>query len=140
MIRVILTLFSLFSLVLSNEFELKIIKEILSNLEFKKKIIIYSSDQELSNSLKQNYHTTTNCSNANLLIIRYQDDIPKNCKIKDKSIFALDYELLYKTKNAFGAFFWKKGRANIVIIEPRIKKLHIKTTSSLDDYLEEKVW
>jgi rod shape-determining protein MreB len=29
---------------------------------------------------------------------------------------------------------------DIVINEPRIKRLHIRTTSSLSDYLEEKVW
>ena len=55
-------------------------------------------------------------------------------------IFALNYNILYDFNNAFGAFFWKKGRANIVIIEPRAKKLNILISKELEEYTEERVW
>jgi hypothetical protein len=36
--------------------------------------------------------------------------------------------------------FWKKGRPNIVIIEPRIKEQNISISKKLDIYKEEKIW
>jgi hypothetical protein len=52
----------------------------------------------------------------------------------------LDYYLLDKIPQSFGAFFWKKGRPNIVFIKPRLKQQSLELSSELKPYIEEQVW
>jgi len=59
---------------------------------------------------------------------------------KKPKVFVLDYNLLSKIPESFGAFFFKKGRANIVLLAPVLKKQNIKVSKALDEYVEEKIW
>ena len=131
--RVIIYLLISISL-FANDFG-NIIKSILYNLDFNQSIVIYTSNNSLFNYLSNNgFKTINNCKKANLIIIKYKSDIPKICH--DKYIFGLRYDLLDELPNTFGVFFWKKGRANIVIIEPRVKQFNIKVSDKLKIYLE----
>jgi len=117
-----------------------LIEKILGELSIKKEIKIWSDNKEILSEIKNhnNYKTVQNCENATIIILENRDKLIKVCS--NKHIFVLNYQLLSDLPQSFGALFWKKGRPNIVIIEPRIKAQSIKAKESLDPYLEEKVW
>lgn len=118
----------------------KILHSILSQTNIKQNLIIWSDESTILNGLGKEYNTTNNCNNATLLIITEKEDVPQECLQKQAYIFVLDYKLLSEIPQSFGALFWKKGRANIVILEPRIKTQHIAVSEKLKPYLENKVW
>lgn len=78
------------------------------------------------------------CKNAEVLILSSETNIPKYCI--SKPILVLDYALLAKHKNAVSAFFWQKGRPNIVFIEKRLQHFSISLPPSYEKYVEEEIW
>ncbi|MEA3523567.1 MAG: hypothetical protein U9R50_11425 [Campylobacterota bacterium] len=138
---VILSLLSaLFLSASSINHQAKILEKIVSEISLKEQITIWSDDKDIllqfENSKK--FKTTQYCQNASLIILKNQNNLQKICD--DAHIFVLNYKLLSDIPKSFGALFWKKGRPNIVLLEPRIKTQNIKITQNLEPYLEEKVW
>jgi len=117
-----------------------ILEKVISELSVKQEIKIWSDNKKILDELKSNnnYKTVKNCKNATIIILEEKNKLPKTCS--NKHIFVLSYQLLSEIPQSFGALFWKKGRPNIVILKPRIKAQHIIANSSLNPYLEEKVW
>ena len=117
-----------------------ILEKVIGELSIKQEIKIWSDNKEVLAELKKHnkYKTVQNCKDASIIILEDKNKLPKICS--NKHIFALKYQLLSEIPQSFGALFWKKGRPNIVILEPRIKAQHIIANSSLNPYLEEKVW
>ncbi len=124
----------------SNHLKVKILDGIFSEISINKPIKIWSDDVKLLTEFKRSskFKTTTKCSEANIIVIQRKKNLSRRCR--RKHIFVLSYDLLSEINNSFGALFWKKGRPNIVILQPRIKKAHIGITKNLDPYLEEKIW
>lgn len=118
----------------------QILEKILLGLNQNQIIRVWSDNKDLSSYLNKNKHfiVVNQCEASDILIIQNQPNIPKECK--DKKIFVLNYDLLSKIPNSFGALFWKKGRPNIVLLEPRIKKSNLKISKELQPYLEERIW
>ncbi|MFA5454792.1 MAG: hypothetical protein WC272_05685 [Sulfurimonas sp.] len=119
----------------------QIIEKILSNVSMNEVITIWSDNKELIAEFKKNSNliTTVNCEKATIIVIENKENLHGDA-CKNKPIFVLNYNLLKDIPNSFGAFFWKKGRPNIVIIEPRIESQNIKVSKELNAYIEEKVW
>lgn len=121
--------------------EKQIIKKILYAVVPGKKIInVYFQGSNIPKSIKTNkiIHIVKDYKEADVIIVEQ-----KNCKQNKyfhKPIIVLDYNLLNKCPNAIGAYFWQKGRPNIVMIEPRIKKESIKLPDEFKIYLESRVW
>jgi len=89
--------------------------------------------------LKRNNYIIVKDANQSDIIILNSASSLKN-STKKENIFVLKYNLLNRFPQSFGAFFWKKGRPNIVFIKPRVKRLHLKLSNDLKEYEEEKVW
>ncbi len=117
-----------------------IIEKILGECSITQEVKIWSDNQEILLEVKEhnNYKVVQSCEDATIIILENKDNLKKACS--NKHIFVLKYELLSDIPQSFGALFWKKGRPNIVIIEPRIKKQSIKTSKNLEPYLEKKIW
>lgn len=77
----------------------------------------------------------TDCSNADLVILSSTKEIPKECK--DKILFGTRYSHLKNTQ-VIGAFFWQKGRPNILFYKKRLDEKNIKLNSSFDKYIEKR--
>ncbi|QFR48579.1 hypothetical protein FJR48_02085 [Sulfurimonas lithotrophica] len=124
----------------ADNIRIKILERIIGKLSLNEQTRVWSDNKNILNTLSQNssLKTTPNCIYANIIILQNQNKLPKECS--SKAIFVLDYKLLSQIPQSFGAFFWKKGRPNIVILKPRIQKQSIKISSGLKSYLEEKVW
>lgn len=120
--------------------QVKILEKVISEISINKQMKIWSDDRGIITELKKSnkFITTTNCQDATCIILKNKNSLSKVCS--NIHIFVLNYQLLSEIPQSFGALFWKKGRPNIVIIEPRIKAQNIKVTKSLKPYLEKKVW
>ena len=124
----------------SNHIETQILEKVLSKISINKEIRIYSDNKRILSELKDHasFITTESYKDATLLILENESVPKKACMLK--AVFVLKYDLLTAIPQSFGALFWKKGRPNIVIIEPRIESQNIIITKDLEPYLEEKIW
>ena len=116
----------------------KIIMNIMENIDIHNQKIIYCDDKELLHDLSKRYKTSSDCKSSNLIILSKKGALLQECE--NKNIFVLNYNLLYKLPQSFGAFFFKKGRANIILLEPRLKELKIKPSKQLEPYIEDQLW
>jgi len=128
---------SLFADTTSEEAVLRYIFTHINSNSFHK---IWSDDPSLNNEFKadKNYTVVKDAKDADIVILRHSEslkNIPHN-----KKIFVLKYSMLSKIPQSFGAFFWQKGRPNIVFLRPRIKKEKLKLSSELQKYEEERIW
>ena len=118
----------------------KILEKIILEISIEDVVKVWSDNNDILNGLRRQgrLETTIKCEEANIIILDEQKNLTQQCN--SKHIFVLHYDLLLKIDTSFGALFWKKGRPNIVIIEPKIKAQSISITKKLEPYLEEKVW
>ncbi len=119
----------------------QILEKIILNIYINETVTIWSDNKELLAEFKKSAHivTTDSCAKATIIILENKEKIHDDA-CKNKPIFVLEYNLLKEVPESFGAFFWKKGRPNIVIIEPRIASQNISVSKELKVYVEEKVW
>ncbi|MEA3370477.1 MAG: hypothetical protein U9Q40_03990 [Campylobacterota bacterium] len=80
-----------------------------------------------------NLNIVTKCEEADLVILSTTKDIPQECS--KKILFGTRYSHL-KNSNVLGAFFWQKGRPNILFYQERLKREKIKLSPSFDKYIE----
>lgn len=141
---IILTLLLAFSLFASDNKDViraQIIEKIISNISINEVITVWSDNKELIAEFRKssNLITTDDCDKANIVVVEDAKNIEdEDCK--NKPIFVLNYNLLKDLPESFGAFFWKKGRPNIVIIKPRTLSHGIIVNRELEAYVEEKIW
>jgi len=81
-----------------------------------------------------NLKIVTECKDADIIILSTTRDIPKECN--KKLLFGSRYSHL-KNPNVIGAFFWQKGRPNILFYQKRLNTHNIKLDSSFNRYIEE---
>ncbi len=137
--RNIILIFILFTVLLnaSNDVSTKIVATLLEQLAGNK-YTVWLDTQTKKNVItinEKHLHTRKHCKDASILLLYSNTSIDNKCK--NKIIFVLDYALLHKYRNAVGAFYWKKGRPNIVFIRPRLEKHKIKLNKSYDKYIED---
>ena len=120
----------------------QILEKIFANININKTIAIWTDNAELLAEFKKSSYliVTDDCAVATLIVIETKTSIEDDEECRNKPIFVLNYELLKNIPESFGAFFWKKGRPNIVIVEPRVQTQSIRVSSELNAYKEEKVW
>lgn len=120
----------------------QILEKIFANIHINKTITIWTDSTELLEEFKKSSYliVTDDCAVATLIVVKEKKNIEADEDCRGKPIFVLNYEMLKDIPESFGAFFWKKGRPNIVIVEPRTQLQNIRVSSELDAYKEEKVW
>ncbi len=140
LILLILSVSILFASSKSDHLRIQILETIITQISIDKDKVIWSDNKDILNQLDNHnkIKTTHSCEYATIIILQNKNNLPKECE--NKYIFTLDYKLLSDTKQSFGALFWKKGRPNIVILEPRINKQNIKVSKDLEPYLEDRLW
>jgi len=142
--RLIIALLLVFPLFASDNKDVtraQIIEKIISNISINEVITVWSDNKELVAEFRKssNIITTDDCDKANIVVVEDAKNIEdEDCK--NKPIFVLSYSLLKDLPESFGAFFWKKGRPNIVIIKPRTISQGITVHKELEAYIEEKIW
>jgi len=131
---IILLLIVTTALFSSENYELKLYQNILPTLFQKESLHIYMQDIEQINLFKHStiLKTVDKCSDADLIIGKNFDDLSPECQ--DKPIFTTSYRSFRDTKNAFGAFYWRKGRPQIQFKLKVIQKYHLYLPPNLSRY------
>ncbi|ADN08974.1 hypothetical protein [Sulfurimonas autotrophica] len=99
----------------------------------KPKVYIYKHCKSLE-KYPGNIKLVSNCKDADIVIVTTLKDIPKVCY--GKNMFGTKYSHL-KNPNVLGAFFWQKGRPNILFYKYRLDQNHIKLDKSFNKYIEQ---
>jgi len=94
---------------------------------FERKIITHSDKMTL----------TQQCEQADFLLLESDQKIPKPCQ--NSMIFFTQYKAFKRHPNGVGAFFWQKGRVNILFLQERLKKFNIKLPLEWDHYIEKRL-
>jgi hypothetical protein len=118
----------------SSEIEVKIYEKIISNFDVSSRIKVFSNDKNIIKDIKlySKKLEIVNKNDAKVYILSHKiDKIPKN-----KIVIVTNYELLKEIKNSIGAFYWKKGRPNILFIKDRLQRKHLKMSSGYNQYIE----
>jgi len=111
-----------------------IFNTIVSSVTHKKSASVYLyKNIESVSQYPDKLQIVQDCSSADLVLLSTVKNIPKDCD--SKVLFGTRYSHL-KNKNVIGAFFWQKGRPNILFYKKRLKKYHIKLDKSFDKYIE----
>ena len=111
-----------------------IFNTIVSSITHKKNAAVYLYyDIESVSRYPDKLQVVKDCSIADVVLLSSIKDIPKECE--SEILFGTRYSHL-KNKNVIGAFFWQKGRPNILFYRDRLAKHHIKLDKSFDKYIE----
>jgi hypothetical protein len=120
------------------DLKVQILSTIFDNITIRKEKIFFSDDKEVAKLLAKKYKVSKTPQKATILILKDTDE--QGLLRKNQKIFVLDYNLLKKIPQSFGAFFFKKGRANIVLLAPVLHEQNIVISTKLENYVEEKIW
>lgn len=65
----------------------------------------------------------------------------KISKLIDKKgvIFTTDIDLFYNDERVIGAFYWQKGRPNLIFLRERLEAYELPISSELQDYIEDEL-
>ena len=74
------------------------------------------------------------CEEADIVILSTMKRFPAECK--KKLLFTTHYRTFSQNPEIIGAFFWQKGRPNIIFHRESLEKHHILLDSSYDKYME----
>ena len=134
----IINLFLLFNILLyANDYTLQLYENILTPLFKDNPIVVYTdkqSTQILHKSKK--FKVVSYCAQDTELLLGANFEIlEKACQ--NKPLFATSRRAYRSNKNAFGAFYWTKGRPQIHFKPEILQKFHIKLTNDLERFKDE---
>ena len=116
------------------QIESSIFKEVIGGMikADRPKVFIYKENNSLQ-KYSDGLELVHSCSDADVVVVSTLKNLPDVCF--DKIIFGTKYSHLKDTR-VIGAFFWQKGRPNILFYKDRLEKNNIKLDSSFDKYIE----
>jgi hypothetical protein len=114
---------------------LNIYHEIFSSLFGEKMISVYTKDKELRHVFQYSKKIilSDNVANATIVLVSSKANlITLKKEILENNanpiMFTTNYRLLQESNNIVGAFYWKKGRSQLLFIKPRLDKYNIHLT------------
>jgi len=75
-----------------------------------------------------------NCEEADIIILHTIDNLSSKCV--DKLVFTDYYKTYVNNEGIVGAFFWQKGRPNIVFRQAVLRDKEITLSASFNKYIE----
>ena len=114
--------------------EIKIVSEIIYSLIDKNypKVCLYNfPGYEEREYKKFSNLKITNCKKADILLIK---GLQKKTSF-NKPALALDYLSFKNCENCIGAFYWRKGRPQIILIKENLNLFDIKVKEKLKNYV-----
>ena len=111
---------------------LNIYHEIFSSLLGEKSVSVYTKDKELRHAFQSSEKIvlSDNVTNATIVVVSSKAELialKKEFLVNNAKpmMFTTDYRLLQESNNIVGAFYWKKGRSQLLFIKPRLDKYNI---------------
>jgi len=113
--------------------EKSIYEKIFSALVTTEKPLIYSDESILSLGLRPADFTQVNeCHEAEIVVMTHSS-VPEYCR--SKIVFGTRYRHL-EVDYILGAFFWQKGRPNLLFLQEKLDEHNIVLRDSLEEYVE----
>lgn len=135
--KLILSIILILSPLFSNEIKTasKIMDKISTLLIKKENIFIMTNDLRNQKIIlySKKMKKTSSCNNVDM-IITHSKNVPK-CD-KNVLVFATNYLAFKALPDAIGAFFYQKGRPNIIFREENLKKHNIVLPNEFNKYIE----
>ena len=111
---------------------LNIYHEIFSSLVGEKRISVYTKNKELRHAFQSSKKIvlSDNVENSTIVVVSSKSELIalKKDFLENNAnpiMFTTDYRLLQESNNIVGAFYWKKGRSQLLFIKPRLDKYNI---------------
>lgn len=134
-LKILLLSFLLITQVFADDIEIEknIYEKIFSALVTTEKPLIYSDESILSLGLKPaDFTQVSKCEEAEIVVMTHSS-IPKHCRTK--IVFGTRYRHL-EVDYILGAFFWQKGRPNLLFRQEKLDEHNIVLIDSLAEYVE----
>lgn len=132
MIRLFLLLSLALFAVASDKTERQIVEKVITALTDISPVPVISPDGKF-NELIDKSKLLTRTTHP---IIQLSDDTCGNPKLP---LFTMKYRLFKRCDNAVAAFFWMKGRPNIIYLKPRLESFHLEVDPLMESYIEEEL-
>ncbi len=134
---------------LEKESTLKIYNQIFSSLVSKPVISVYTNDKEYKDVFSQSdkIRLVDEASVADIVLITNRPTLFNIIKERqwmeqsdDKPIlFVTDYRLLKYSLDIVGAFYWRKGRSQLLFIKDRLNQYHISLPQEYHAFMVDKL-
>ena len=133
----LLSILIISSLLSSNveKLETQILSSIAHSLVHKKSVNMCIDDKKFKNIKKYAKNIKlVSCAKADIVFTSKDSDMKRKCKTS--LIFPTSYYLYKHSPMMVGAFFWQKGRPNIIFREKQLEHLNIKLPKNFEKYIE----
>jgi len=107
-----------------------IFKEITHNE--RPKIYMYENIPSIK-KFDSRFELVKDCNDSDVVILTHIEDIRKECQ--EKILFGTRYQTL-NYKSVVGAFFWQKGRPNILFYKTRLDQHNITLNKHFEKYID----
>jgi len=113
----------------------KIMDKISTALIHKNEILVFIKDKKNVEITKHSNHLkeVSSCNEADIIFTDGKEKIKCNKKVL---VFATNYLAFRKSPKAIGAFFYQKGRPNIIFRKENLKKHNITLPKEFEKYIE----
>ncbi|MFA6137556.1 MAG: hypothetical protein WC667_05655 [Sulfurimonas sp.] len=130
MMKVIISLFIIVSALFGASSESKILKLIFDSLYENRSFSIYTDDEQKAETLKEaSIKISSNCHDADIV---YASEFSDKCA--EKPLFTDNYKTFKNSENSIGAFYWSKGRPNILFLKYRLERHGLRLSEELEKY------
>lgn len=128
----------LYAEVSNTSIETKIIEKIAASLFPGQRITAWGETTDQKNMIKQStkLNAVENSNDAQFIIVAKR--IPQNFS-NSSVLITTEYSLLKKEERIVGAFFWQKGRPNVLFLRGRMQKANLKLGHEFDKYIEDEL-
>ncbi len=119
-----------------DDITVRILEKVFVEVAHKKEVVIWADTPRLIDLIKASglLRYDHDCRRADILLIDRSSIIPTSCK--NTVHFATDYHTLVEHHDAVGAFFWQKGRPNIIFLRHSLERLGIVLSHEYEKYIE----
>jgi hypothetical protein len=131
---------------LEKESTLKIYHHIFAAMTSPKSILVHVQDKEYIDVFKysKKIRLTKGVDGSDIVLITSKTMLRDVLNDSDFShdrpiLFATDYHFLKKSKDLVGAFYWKKGRTQLIFIRSRLRKHNIVLPDEFEKYTIEEL-
>lgn len=135
--KIIYLLIFSFVLLHANEYTLKLYEKLLPPIFHSIPIIVFA-DTDAKEILDKSsmFEVLNSCnSSVDVLVGSNFKQLSRSCN--GKPLFATTYRAYSENNNAFGAFYWRKGRPQIHFKKAILKKFHLKLPKKLQRFIDE---
>ncbi len=121
----------------ARDYTAKLYEKVLSSIFEDLPIVVYADRESVKELQKSDiFEIQTRCSdNVDVLVGSRFKDLPTECR--NKPLFATTYKAYIQNGNAFGAFYWRKGRPQIHFNKTVLQKFGLELPKRLRRFVDE---